>query len=142
MRSKNNISPLTTNINLTQCLNRWASAIRGIRSEVFYLQICGFVDIQVYEFEAIKKEFVIEVVEEECKECYSDKFRQIAGIFSEEISGDILAYVVVVGGLDANVVVYDKQKIDATIQRIEESKKVMKHYEDMIKNAKPLEAQK
>ncbi len=109
---------------------------------MFYLQICGFIDIQVYEFEAIKKEFVIEVVEEECKECYSDKFRQIAGIFSEEISGDILAYVVVVGGLDANVVVYDKQKIDATIQRIEESKKVMKHYEDMIKNAKPLEAQK
>jgi hypothetical protein len=64
VRSKNNISPLTTNINLTQCLDRWASAIRGIRSEVFYLQICGFVDIQVYEFEAIKKEFVIEVVEE------------------------------------------------------------------------------
>lgn len=31
---------------------------------MFYLQICGFVDIQVYEFEAIKKEFVIEVVEE------------------------------------------------------------------------------
>ena len=41
--------------------------------------------------------------------------------------------MVVVGGLDADKSMLDKEKIAATIQRIEESKKALKMFEDMIK---------
>jgi hypothetical protein len=66
-RALKNISALTQNTTLTQIINQWGANMRNSMSIVQYLQIYGIMDLQTYTFTTIPADYLVDVVENQCK---------------------------------------------------------------------------
>jgi hypothetical protein len=84
-----------------------------------YLQLYGIQDVSIYSFSAIAPEFIQELVESECKECFLANYNQL-GVYVSAINDNKYFVVVAVkGGYGAQQKNLNESQIEELVKVIE-----------------------
>lgn len=81
-----------------------------------YLQLYGILDVSIYQFESMAAEFITDILEGQCKECYLADYNQL-GVYLSAVDGNkYFGVIAVKGGYGANQKNYTKNQIEDLVK--------------------------